>query len=208
MRMEPLGIEGAWAFNPDIHTDHRGMFLEWFTRDGLEAAAGYAPAFVQGNCSVSHRGVVRGIHFTEVPPGQAKYVTCVSGAVLDAVVDVRDGSPTFGAWRVARLDDQTRRVLYLSEGLGHAFMALTDAATVVYLCSSPYAPAREHGVHPLDPAIGIPWPAGTGPVLSAKDAAAPTLDEARQAGLLPSYAECLARRTRQPGHAGVHAGQG
>jgi dTDP-4-dehydrorhamnose 3,5-epimerase len=115
----------------------------------------------------------------------------VRGAVLDVVVDVRVGSPTFGRWETVRLDDETHRGLYIAEGIAHGFMALTDDATVVYLCSEPYAPGREHGVHPLDPAIGIEWPSDVEPVLSAKDADAPTLDEARGSGLLPDYQECL-----------------
>jgi dTDP-4-dehydrorhamnose 3,5-epimerase len=105
-------------------------------------------------------------------------------------VDLRVGSPTFGAWEAVRLDDVSRKGLYLAEGLGHAFLALTDQATVVYLCSEPYNPTGEHGVNPLDPEIGIAWPAGIEPLLSPKDAAAPTLAQAREAGLLPDYEQC------------------
>ena len=111
---------------------------------------------------------------------------------MDVAVDLRVGSPGFGRWQAVRLDDENRDALYLGEGLGHGFVALTEQATVLYLCSTPYAPAREHGVHPLDPAIGIAWPSETEPVLSDKDAAAPTLAEAQTAGLLPDYAECQA----------------
>ena len=133
--------------------------------------------------------MVRGIHFADVPPGQAKYVTCVSGAVLDVVVDIRVGSPTFGDWEAVRLDDTDRRAVYLAEGLGHGFCALTGGATVAYLCSATYRPGHEHGIHPLDPELGITWPAGA-PALSAKDADAPTLAQARAAGLLPRYDAC------------------
>ncbi len=146
----------------------------------------------QANCSVSGRGVIRGIHFADVPPGQAKYVTCVHGAILDVVVDLRVGSPGYGRWSAVQLDDQNRRAVFIAEGLGHAFMALSDRATALYLCSTPYAPGREHGVHPLDPDLGIAWPAGRQAILSDKDAAAPSLDEAHAAGLLPSYRDCLA----------------
>jgi dTDP-4-dehydrorhamnose 3,5-epimerase len=138
--------------------------------------------------------VIRGVHFASVPPGQAKYVTCVSGVVLDVIVDIRVGSPSFGRWESIRLDDTDRQAVFLSEGLGHAFTALSDEATVIYLCSTPYTPGREHGVHPLDPEIGIGWPVDTEPVLSGKDAAAPTLEQARRSGLLPSYSDCLAYR--------------
>jgi dTDP-4-dehydrorhamnose 3,5-epimerase len=188
--MDELSIPGAWVFTPRIHRDNRGSFLELFTGAELVATFGHALAVAQANCSVSKRGVIRGIHFADVPPGQAKYVACVSGAILDVAVDLRMGSPDFGRWAAIRLDDEDRRALYLAEGLGHAFMALSDQATVVYLCSTAYAPGREHGVHPLDPAIGIAWPPGAEPVLSGKDAAAPTLAQARDAGLLPEYAAC------------------
>jgi dTDP-4-dehydrorhamnose 3,5-epimerase len=149
--------------------------------------------------------VIRGIHFADVPPGQAKYVSCVSGAILDVIVDVRTGSPGYGRWRAVRLDDTERRAVFLSEGLGHAFTALSDEATVIYLCSTAYAPGREHGVHPLDPAIGIAWPADAEPVLSDKDAAAPTLEQACRDGLLPAYADCAAYLARLRGTAaGAH----
>jgi dTDP-4-dehydrorhamnose 3,5-epimerase len=190
--MDALGIAGAWVFTPRIHCDNRGTFHEWFVGAELDSAAGYRFGLSQANCSVSSRGVVRGIHFTDTPPGQAKYVACVSGAILDVVVDVRVGSPTFGRHEAVRLDEQTGRAVFLAEGLGHSFMALTENAVVVYLCSTPYAPAIEHGVNPLDPAIGIAWPGADPPVLSAKDAAAPSLAEAEQAGLLPSYEACMA----------------
>lgn len=192
--MKPTVIDGAWMFTPAIHRDDRGSFLEWYRAAELSAELGYRPETAQANCSVSRRGVIRGVHFASVPPGQAKYVTCVSGAVLDVIVDVRVGSPSFGRWESIQLDDTDRQAVFLSEGLGHAFTALSDEATVIYLCSTPYAPGREHGVHPLDPEIGIDWPAGTEPILSGKDAAAPTLEEARRSGLLPAYADCLAYR--------------
>ncbi len=194
--MEPLGLSGAWVFTPRIHTDDRGGFLEWFRADEISADLGHRMDVAQANCSVSHRGVIRGIHFADVPPGQAKYVMCVSGAVLDVVVNLRVGSPSFGRWEAVRLDDQTRRTLYISEGLGHAFMALSDQATVLYLCSTPYAPGREHGIHPLDPAIGIAWPAEVKVVLSGKDAEAPVLEVAQRAGLLPDFSACVAYAAR------------
>jgi dTDP-4-dehydrorhamnose 3,5-epimerase len=190
--MDPLSIEGAWAFTPPIRSDARGSFLELFRGGELLDALGYRMDVAQANCSVSRQGVIRGVHFADVPPGQAKYVSCVSGAILDVVVDLRVGSPGYGRWEAVRLDDENRRSLFVSEGLGHAFMALSEMATTVYLCSTPYTPDREHGVDPLDPALGIAWPAGMEPVLSDKDAQAPSLAEAHGAGLLPRYSDCLA----------------
>ncbi|MER7500829.1 dTDP-4-dehydrorhamnose 3,5-epimerase [Nonomuraea pusilla] len=184
--MDRLSIAGAWVFTPRVHADPRGSFLEAFRAADLPRPMEVA----QVNCSVSAAGALRGVHFADVPPGQAKYVMCVSGRVMDVVVDVRAGSPTFGRWEAVTLDDRTRRAVLIAEGLGHAFMALTDDATVVYLCSQPYSPGRERGVHPLDPALAIAWPPGVEPVLSDKDAGAPTLAEALAAGLLPDHAAC------------------
>ncbi|MDP9863422.1 MULTISPECIES: dTDP-4-dehydrorhamnose 3,5-epimerase [Streptosporangium] len=190
--MEPLSIAGIWCHTPRIHSDPRGAVLELYRSTDLERSIGHRLDLAQANVSVSKRGVLRGIHFADVPPGQAKYVTCVSGAVLDVVVDIRVGSPTFGRWEAMRLDDESRRGLYVAEGLGHGFMALSEQATVVYMCSQPYAPGREHGVHPFDPTLAIDWPAGVEPILSDKDAAAPSLKEALDAGLLPDYRACVA----------------
>jgi dTDP-4-dehydrorhamnose 3,5-epimerase len=184
VKIRPLSIEGAFEVTPVQHSDPRGMFLEWYRFDALEAAVGHPLELAQANLSVSARDVVRGIHFSDVPPGQAKYITCVGGAVLDVVVDIREGSPTFGQWEGVVLDDEDRRAVYLAEGLGHGFCALTEQATVTYLCSSTYRPGHEHGIHPLDPALGIIWPTRT-PLLSTKDAAAPTLAQVQATGLLP-----------------------
>ncbi|MFF4488038.1 dTDP-4-dehydrorhamnose 3,5-epimerase [Streptomyces sp. NPDC001544] len=190
--MRALETAGAWVLEPKVFPDSRGSFHEWYRGAEFREATGYDLHLAQANCSVSRRGVLRGIHFADVPPGQAKYLTCVRGAVLDVIVDIRVGSPTFGRWEAVRLDDDTRTAVFLAEGLGHAFMALTDDATVVYLCSAGYAPEREHGVHPLDPELGIAWPEGIEPLLSEKDAASPSLAEAKRSGLLPTYADCSA----------------
>ncbi|MER6514151.1 MULTISPECIES: dTDP-4-dehydrorhamnose 3,5-epimerase [unclassified Nonomuraea] len=185
--MKRLSIDGALLYTPRILSDPRGVFLESFRAADLREATGRSIELAQVNCSVSSRGVLRGIHFADVPPGQAKYVMCVAGEALDVVVDVRVGSPTYGRWEAVRLDDVSRQGIFLTEGLGHGFMALSESATVVYLCSSPYDPAHEHGIHPLDPDLAIEWPIDVEPVLSAKDAAAPTLKQARDAGILPSW---------------------
>lgn len=194
MQTRELSVPGAWELTPRQHGDPRGVFLEWFRAEVLDDVAGRALDLRQANLSVSAAGVVRGIHFADVPPGQAKYVTCARGAVLDVVVDIRVGSPTFGRWDAVLLDDTDRRAVWIPEGLGHAFMSLEDDSTVLYLCSSGYDPAREHGIHPLDPTVAIDWPtadrAGR-PLqaqLSEKDAVAPTLLDAQEQGLLPEHA--------------------
>ena len=201
MAFRALKIEGAWEFTPTQLGDPRGVFLEWFQEAPFRSMTGNGLVLGQANLSVSAAGVIRGIHFADVPPGQAKYVTCPKGAILDVVVDIRVGSPTFGHWESVLLDDIDRRAIYLSEGLGHVFLSLEDNSTVIYLCSTPYSPAREHGVSPLDPEIGIVWPtlARDGSPLvtqvSAKDEVAPTLEEAAAAGLLPQYDQVLSYRS-------------
>ncbi len=192
MQVRELKVPDAFEITPVQHRDDRGVFLEWFKGPAFAEAVGHPLALEQANISVSSRGTVRGIHFADVPPGQAKYVTCPSGALLDVVVDIRVGSPTFGRWDSVLLDGSDRKAVYVAEGLGHVFLALTDDTVICYLCSEGYDPGREHGINPLDPAIGIEWPAGVEPLLSPKDAAAPTLASAESAGLLPSYDECRA----------------
>lgn len=190
--MDGFGIEGAWKYTPRQHHDDLGSSTESFRGAEFAADLGYDLNVAQVNCSVSRRGVIRGIHFADVPPGQAKYVTCVAGAILDVVVDLRVGSPSLGVWKAVRLDEHNLQAIFLSEGLGHGFMALTDQATVLYLCSTPYDPKHEHGIDPLDPDLGITWPLHeSGPRLSLKDIVAPTLAEAVGKGLLPSYVSCL-----------------
>jgi dTDP-4-dehydrorhamnose 3,5-epimerase len=188
-----LGIDGTWLYEHQVWQDQRGRFFEMFRGNEFTQDLGYRLEVAQVNCSVSRQGVIRGIHFADVPPGQAKYVCCVSGSIMDVVVDLRIGSPTFKAWQTVELDDSGGRTLFIAEGLGHAFIALSAEATVVYLCSSPYNPGGEHGVHPLDPDIGISWPDAASAILSGKDAAAPGLEQALAAGLLPTYAACTAR---------------
>lgn len=198
MTYRELALPGAWEITPRQHGDPRGVFLEFFQGSPFERAVGHRFTLAQGNCSVSAAGVVRGIHFADVPPGQAKYVTCASGAVLDVVVDLRVGSPTFAQWDTVLLDDTDRRAVYLSEGLGHAFVSLDDSSTVLYLCSTPYTPEREHGVHPFDPDLAIEWPSvdrhgrPMQVTISDKDAAAPSLAQAVENRLLPDVASVSA----------------
>ena len=190
--MQPLSIEGVWEFTPLLRADDRGVFLEAFKQSTFLEAVGHEFSLQQMNISVSKAGTVRGIHFADVPPGQAKYVQCLAGRILDVVIDIRVGSPTFGTWDAVELDDVERKGLYIAEGLGHAFCALSDSATVGYLCSEPFSPTREHGIHPLDPTLNLPWPDGQNSLLSAKDAAAPSLAEALARDLLTKYDECSA----------------
>jgi len=189
VQIRELSISGAFEITPVQWNDERGVFFEWYRFDQLEREVGHSLDLRQANSSVSAQGVVRGIHFADFPRGQAKYVTVMHGAVLDFVVDVRVGSPTFGEWDSVVLDTVDRRAMYLAEGLGHAFIALTGGATVSYLVTDIYHPEKEHGINPLDSDIALVFPreAGT-PVLSAKDLEAPSLAEARNLGILPAWA--------------------
>ncbi|MEM6104741.1 dTDP-4-dehydrorhamnose 3,5-epimerase [Mycobacterium sp. 050272] len=191
MEVRELKVPGAWEITPRIHGDSRGMFFEWLKNTDFGSFAGHGLNVQQANCSVSAAGVLRGLHFAQLPPSQAKYVTCVRGAVFDVVVDIRVGSPTFGQWDSVLLDDQDRRTIYISEGLGHGFLALQDDSTVMYLCSAEYSPQREHTIRATDPALGIDWPLvdGVAPSLSDRDAVAPSFAEVRAAGLLPTWDE-------------------
>lgn len=191
MQATPYSISGVWRFDPVLRPDDRGVFLESFKESVFVETVGHSFDLAQMNISVSRAGTVRGVHFADVPPGQAKYVQCFSGKILDIVVDIRVGSPTFGQYEAIELDADSRSGLYISVGLGHAFCALSDSATVGYLCSEGYSPEREHGIYPLDPDLALPWPEGEHSVLSPKDAAAPPLAEAIASGLLPQYRECV-----------------
>ena len=188
MKSRELAVPGAWEITPQIHTDSRGLLFEWFTDSAFTDFAGHRLDLHQVNCSVSATGVLRGLHFAQLPPSQAKYVTCLDGSVFDVVVDIRVDSPTFGTWDATVLDDRHHRSIYLSEGLGHAFLALEDNSTVMYLCSAGYAPDREHTINALDPALNIAWPTVHGqPILSERDRQAPTLAQVQAAGLLPTW---------------------
>ena len=191
--ISPLEIADAYVCAPRAFGDDRGTFLEWFRADKLAEVTGRTFTPVQANHSISRRGSLRGVHFADVPPGQAKYVYCPRGAVLDIAVDLRTGSPSYGKHAVVRLDDQDRRGVFLSEGLGHAFLALTEDAHVTYLISTTYNPTAEHAIHPQDPDLALPWPvAEIDIVLSDKDASAPRLADLEARGLLPKYDECQA----------------
>jgi len=203
MRIEPLPIDGSWRITTDVHPDPRGTFTEWYRFDHLAAAVGHPLDLAQANVSVSRRGVVRGVHFAAAP-GQAKYVMCARGAVLDVAVDLRVGSPTFRQWSATRLDDVSRTAVFLTEGLGHAFCALTDEATVVYLCSAVYNAAAERVIDPFDPDLAIGWPQAAQEA-SDRDARAPGFGQMLADRQLPSYRAYLDERAgRQAGCAAAH----
>jgi dTDP-4-dehydrorhamnose 3,5-epimerase len=193
VEIRELAVPDAFVLDLVPHGDDRGRFTEWYRADVLASATGWSLPLAQANHSVSARGVLRGVHFALVPPGQAKYVYCPAGRVLDVVVDVRVGSPTFGVSDAVLLESERPRAVFLAEGLGHAFLALEDGSSVTYLVSSGYSPGREFGVSPLDPELDLPWPSDVEVRLSDKDRAAPTLAQAREQGVLPTMEQCAAR---------------
>ena len=180
-------------FTPTAHADDRGVFLEWYRYEQLRETVGHELGLRQANTSVSHKGVVRGIHYALVPPGQAKYVTVLVGSAVDYVIDLRVSSPTFGQWEKVLLDAVDRRAVYIAEGLGHAFVSLEDNTVMSYLVSEVFNPVRELAINPLDTSIALDLDSlGIEPLLSPKDAAAPSLAQALADGQLPTYAECVA----------------
>lgn len=174
MEIEKLAIEGLWIGRSPIHADERGFFREWFRSGGIESAIGRKFEVSQSNISMSNRGVLRGIHYSLAPAGQAKWITCVSGSIWDVAVDLRPASPTFKKWIGVTLTASSGEALFLSEGLGHGFISLEDNSVVSYLLTSPYSPSEEFEINPLDPELGIDWP-GIDRLMSPKDEHAPTL---------------------------------
>lgn len=200
MRVRPLAVAGAYAFTPRRFADRRGYFVSPFQEDAFHLAVGRRTLPVaQTNISRSDLGVVRGIHFTATPPGQAKYVSCIGGRSRDFVVDLRIGSPTFGQWDMVILDQEDCRAVYLPVGVGHAFAAEEPDTVMSYLVSSAYVPENELAVDVRDPVLGLPLPPGAEDRLSERDTVAPTLAEARAAGLLPTYEEAIRRERAQAG---------
>ena len=184
MKVENSSIQGVWTIRPESHQDRRGSFLELFNERAVEALSGRSFRVAQVNTSTSKHNVVRGIHAVRVPPGQAKYVTCTSGEILDCVVDLRTNSRTFSQWDAVVLNASSHLCLLVEEGIGHAFQVLSESATVVYATSSIYDPTREYSINPLDVGLGLPWVGSDDLILSDRDRDAPSLDEAIRRGLL------------------------
>lgn len=172
MRRLPTELDGLGLIEPSVFTDERGFFLESFREDAL-AELGINERFVQDNHSRSRGGVLRGMHFT-VGEGQAKLVRVARGRVIDVVVDIRVGSPTFGRWESFELDDRAGRMLFVPVGFAHGFAVLSDVADVLYKCSSYYAGSLERGFAWNDPDVGIVWPVDD-PIVSDRDRVAPRL---------------------------------
>lgn len=204
MEIRPLAVPDAYRITPSKIADPRGCFYEALRYDTLLDASGHSFTARQVNCSISRRGTIRGIHGVLLPPAQAKFVSCIRGALVDIVVDLRLGSPTFGHYDISQLDEENGASVYVAEGLGHGFLALADDTCIQYVCSTVYVPGTQIGVNPLDPELALPWPLnGQAPLLSGQDAHAPTLRQAAGQGLLASYADCQDRYAANRREAGL-----
>lgn len=195
MNFEELNISGAFLVSPTIHADERGQFYELFHEREFATHVGRTFELRQSNVSVSKKNVLRGIHFALLDPGQAKYVTCMNGAIVDFVIDIRIGSPTFGTWQSIELSSQNKRSVFISEGLGHAFLALENDTKVSYFVSDVYKPDKEFAINPLDNQLELPFSNLDDLLLSEKDSNAPSLLEAIELGILPRYQDTAVHRT-------------
>ena len=186
MKLTPLGIDGAWVAESPVWSDDRGFFREWFKFEDVKAATGQEFGIEQANISLSSAGTLRGIHYSIAPRGQAKWITCVLGSIQDVIVDIRRDSKTFGQWIDVELKADSGIAVLISEGLGHGFLALEDNTAVAYLVSTPFSPADEFEINPLDEKIGIKWGMDFSSLkISSKDKIAPTLAERLAEGKLP-----------------------
>lgn len=189
MDVVDIQVPGAFVFTPRPFRDERGAFAEGFRSDLVEAVTGRPFRPAQINYSVSRRNTLRGIHGVAVPPGQAKYVTCVRGALRDIVVDLRVGSPTFGEHHVTELDAKSGRSVYVPDGVGHGFLALTDDTCISYVLSTVYVPGTQIDIDPLDADLALPWGFSGPPLMSDKDTKAPGVRAALAAGLLTRWTD-------------------
>ena len=184
MKIQQLEIDGVWKVSSKFHVDDRGGFREWFKYSTISDQINRKFAVAQANSSYSHKGVIRGIHYSNSLDGQGKWVTCTSGSIWDVVVDIRPSSPTFKKWIGINLENGLGDALFLTDGLAHGFIALEDNSVVSYLLTSTYAPEKEFGINPMDPDLAIKWPIEA-KYLSPKDLNAPDISYLINQQLLP-----------------------
>jgi dTDP-4-dehydrorhamnose 3,5-epimerase len=179
MKVTPLAIEGAWVAEINVWHDDRGFFREWFKHEEVLRLTGIDFSAMQANFSLSKKGVIRGIHYSLAPEGQAKWVTCVSGSIVDVIVDIRPNSPTYKKIEYIELNSDKGVAVLIGPGLGHGFISLAENSGVSYLLNSPYNPAYELELSPIDIDLGIRWQKylnnETEIILSEKDRLSPSL---------------------------------
>jgi dTDP-4-dehydrorhamnose 3,5-epimerase len=188
MSLQELSIVGAYVATHRVFPDERGLFREWFKAEEVSSIDG-GFSVQQANYSKSNQWVIRGIHYSLAPAGQAKVVTCASGKILDVLVDLRTGSPSYSKIEYVELSEDSGKVVYIPSGVGHGFIAESESAAVVYLTSSGYAPEYEKAICPTDRELGISWPlpVGQAGIISKADTDAPTLAQAKESGTLPTF---------------------
>ena len=189
MKAYPLKISGSWKIEFQKFEDNRGFFYESFKAEEFPKLIGRNFDIKQTNTSSSAKGSVRGIHYALVPPSQAKLVQCQRGSIKDYVIDIRIGSPTFGQFEAIDLDEKAASAIFIEEGLAHAFVALENNTIVTYYVSEKYNPEREKGINPFDKTLNILWPE-IDLILSEKDKAAISLEQATDQGILTTHDEC------------------
>jgi len=188
MTLQELSISGAYVATHRVFPDERGLFREWFKADEIQSID-KTFSVKQANYSKSKRFVIRGVHYSVAPEGQAKLVTCASGKIVDVLVDLRVGSPTYLNIEYIELSEDSGKVVFIPTGVGHGFVVESESAAVVYLTSSGYAPDYEKAISPTDPELKINWPIPLGElgVISKADTEAPTLAQAKESGALPNF---------------------
>ena len=188
MSLQKLSIAGAYVVRHRVFLDERGLFREWFKADEM-ASVDADFSVQQANYSRSNQWVIRGIHYSLAPQGQAKVVTCASGKIIDVLVDLRIGSPSFLKIEYVELTEDSGTVVYIPSGVGHGFIIESESAAVVYLTSSEYEPEYEKAIYPMDIELGIKWPLPIGEpgIISKADTEAPLLAQAKEYGTLPPY---------------------
>lgn len=188
MTLTGLSISGAFVATHKVFPDERGLFREWFKAEEIATVTNNF-SVQQANFSKSKQFVIRGIHYSLAPEGQAKIVTCASGQIVDVLVDLRVGSPTFLKVDYVNLSEDSGKVVFIPTGVGHGFIVESESAAVVYLTSSGYAPDFEKAICPTDQELGIEWPIPmqNHGIISKADTEAPTLAQARELGTLPTF---------------------
>ena len=180
MEVLKTALEGAFILEPVVHGDERGYFVETFSQRVFDTEfaiphLGQALNFVQDNESKSSRGVLRGLHFQRAPHSQAKLLSCVQGSVLDVVIDLREGSPSYRKVLCVELSGENHRQLFIPKGFAHGYLTLSESAIFQYKCDEYYHPQSEGGINILDPSLGIALPEGPY-IMSAKDKCWDNLD--------------------------------
>jgi len=186
MDIQNTEISGLYIILNQTHSDERGKFREWFREETINEHVGSNFHPKQANISLSNRGVLRGIHYSVSEIGQSKLIICAVGSIIDVVVDLRLGSPTFGEMKKIELDSKSEMTLFVGAGLGHSFLSKEDGTTIIYMQDEIFSPKQEFGINPFDPSLNIDWPIFDY-ILSQKDTNAPSLQQRIESDELPKF---------------------